>query len=86
MMSGSGYGSRKKAILAAQEAMRASFGSKVSFESIQPAAPFPRAFRVLDEKGLPIQGFSVFKTGITIQEWAWQETTPELGPGSELDG
>jgi hypothetical protein len=76
-MSGSGYGSRKKAIYGAQEAMRAAFGMEVLFEPIPPAAPFPRTFRVLDAEGASLRLFSVFKTGVGIEEWAWLEVAPE---------
>jgi hypothetical protein len=75
-MPGSGYASRKQAIAAAQEAMRAKFGARVGFEPVPLSHPFPRLFRVLDEKGRQLQSFAILKVGTAIQEWAWQEGTP----------
>jgi hypothetical protein len=72
-MADSTYGSRKKAIRAAQEAMRAQFGVEIRFDPIPSGAPFPRSFRVLDAEGHPLQRFRVFKTGTGIEEWVWQE-------------
>jgi hypothetical protein len=57
--------------------MRARFGQEVLLEATPPDAPFPRTFRVLDSEGHPVLGFSVFKTGIGIEEWAWEEVPSE---------
>jgi hypothetical protein len=75
VMAGSGYASRKQAIVAAQEAMLARFGANIRFEPVPLSYPFPRNFRVLDERGNQLQTFWVFKVGAAIQEWAWQEAT-----------
>jgi hypothetical protein len=72
-MADSAYGSRRKAIEAAQEAMRTKFGVEVRFDPIPTNARFPRSFRVLDSQGHPLERFRVFKTGTGIEEWAWQE-------------
>jgi hypothetical protein len=76
-MSGSGYGSRKKAILAAQDALRARFGADIRIEPAPPPSAFPRIFRVLDQKGNELRSFRVFKMGVGLQEWAWQESAPD---------
>jgi hypothetical protein len=74
-MPGSGYASRNDAILAAQEAMRATCGAIISFEPIPPKASFPRIFWVVDDKGHYVERFRVFKvTTGGFQEWAWEES------------
>jgi hypothetical protein len=70
------YVSRKKAIRGAQVAMRTSFGADVRFEPVPRSSPFPRIFRVLDNMGHEVQNFRVFKVGIGLQEWAWEEAAP----------
>jgi hypothetical protein len=47
--------SRKKAIRAAEEAMRSSFGANVRFEPVLLSSPFQRMFRVLDSRGQQLQ-------------------------------
>jgi hypothetical protein len=76
-MSDSGYGSKSKAILAAQGAMRARFGAQVRFEPIPPNALFPRAFLVSDAQGTALLRFRVFRSGGAIQEWAWEEMSAD---------
>jgi hypothetical protein len=68
--------SRKKAILAAEEAMRSSFGADVRFEPLLLSSPFQGMFRVLDSRGQQLQSFRVFPVGIGLQEWAWEEAAP----------
>jgi hypothetical protein len=68
------YPSRQEAIVAGQEAMRATFGSEVRFEPIPPFKKAPRTFQVLDSKGHHLEIFNVFRT--VTGKWAWQEATP----------
>jgi hypothetical protein len=76
-MPGTGYASRKKAILAAEEAMRVRFGLDIRFEPVPRSHPWPRTFQVLDDTGREVAGFRIYKVGAAIQEWAWQEITAQ---------
>ena len=67
-----GYPSLEKAIQAAQEYMRATFGAEVHFE---PFPPFDdRSFRVLDSKGHHHESFGAFQGA--DGKWGWQEASP----------
>jgi hypothetical protein len=72
-MDSSRYASRKEAILAAEEVMRARFGPGVGFEPVLPFSPFPRIFRVLDPKGQLLGTFRIFKIITGLEEWCRQD-------------
>jgi hypothetical protein len=62
-MSGRDYASRKAAILAVQEAMRAAFGKDIRFDPIPPAEKAPRSFRVLDSKRRHLERLATSRIG-----------------------
>jgi hypothetical protein len=70
-MAGRSYASRQKAVLAAQEHMRVTFGADIQFElSAEP----PNSFLVLDGTGHHLESFGVFQ--VERGTWSWAEATP----------